>query len=107
MGAGFLVHFVFNRIGIHRNFDDDVEYVGDVAPEAYAVEIHGGLAVVKRDYESRRLGRSGAGRPASNPGESLRRLRPRTADYNSAFATRAVPATRPRVALICMSSPAS
>ena len=40
MGAGFLVHFVFNRIGIHRNFDDDVDYVGDVAPEAYAVEIH-------------------------------------------------------------------
>jgi hypothetical protein len=40
MGAGFLVHFVFNRIGIHRNFNDDVDYVGDVAPEAYAVEIH-------------------------------------------------------------------
>jgi len=40
MGAGFLVHFVFNRIGIHQNFDDDVEYVGDVAPEACAVEIH-------------------------------------------------------------------
>jgi hypothetical protein len=32
--AGFLVHFVFNRIGIHRNFDDDVEFVGHVAPGA-------------------------------------------------------------------------
>jgi len=41
MGAGFLVHFVFNRIGNHRNFDDDVEYVGEFAPEAYAIEIHG------------------------------------------------------------------
>jgi len=34
MGAGFIVHFVFNRIGNHRNFDDDVEFVGHVAPGA-------------------------------------------------------------------------
>jgi len=79
MGAGFVVHFVFNRIGIHRNFNNDVKFVGDVASEALRGRDSWGLAVVKRDYESRRLRRSGAGRPASNPGESLRRLRPRTA----------------------------
>jgi len=67
MGAGFLVHFVFNRIGIHQNFDDDVEYVGDVAPEAYAIEIHGDSrwlsAIMNRD--------GWAGRPRGGPHRSV------------------------------------
>jgi hypothetical protein len=41
--AGLLVHFVLDRIGIHRDFDDDVEVVGDVSPRGHAVEIHGRL----------------------------------------------------------------
>jgi len=70
MGAGFFVDCVFNRIGNHRSFDDDVEYVGTLRPKPTRSRFMG-FAVVKRDYESRQSGRSAAGRPASKRGESL------------------------------------
>ena len=41
--AAFLVDFVLDRIGVHRDLDDDVDVVGDLAAGGDAVEAHGGV----------------------------------------------------------------
>ena len=40
--AGGLVHFVFYRIAVGRNFDDDVDVAGHIAAGVDAVKIHNG-----------------------------------------------------------------
>ncbi|MNJ00989.1 hypothetical protein D3C73_1604760 [compost metagenome] len=39
--AAFLVDFVLDRIGIHRDFDDDVEIVRQVAAGRDVIQTHG------------------------------------------------------------------
>ena len=39
--AGFFVDFVFDRISVHRDFDNDIEIVRQVAPTRYFIEAHG------------------------------------------------------------------
>src|SRR6185437_5158696 len=39
-GAGFLVHFVLDRLAVHRDLDDDVAVVGDVVTGGNAIEAH-------------------------------------------------------------------
>src|ERR1700681_2071987 len=38
--AGFLVNFVFDRIGIHRDFDDDVEDIGRLFARCNQIQSH-------------------------------------------------------------------
>src|SRR5450830_1235897 len=48
--AGFLVNFIFDRIGIHRDFDDDVEIVWQIAPGRYLIQTHGVLSSIMKKF---------------------------------------------------------
>ncbi|MNU00382.1 hypothetical protein D3C72_2435000 [compost metagenome] len=39
--AGFLVHFVLDRVGVHRDLDDHVERLGNILARGDVVERHG------------------------------------------------------------------
>jgi hypothetical protein len=51
--AGFLVHLVLDRIGVHRDFDDHVEVVWQVVSGGYSVQIHCGSSGDGRAYYMR------------------------------------------------------
>jgi hypothetical protein len=42
-GAGFLVDLVLDCRAVHGDFDDDVDVVGDVAPDGNILQAHGRL----------------------------------------------------------------